>query len=481
MKIHLIFIPEKLNLKQIVSNNPPEFDFNFDYAYSLIYQILKDTTYNLKKISDWKAFYESKPVNKYKLRRCSTVMQSHWHNYNKYLDYFHKNSILWREPYTDGVCRKYQLAPKYFCEKVRFYSITDLKVIKIYNPTKVEKNDNPVKEVDFHPLNKWFSPKLKIDCENAIIGLNESFEETRDWCKYLSRCRAVTEIQNCKYYFSRKKMTDDRFHSTMTGIPKNIRKHLRYEGKRLGEVDISSSVPFFLYYHLLSLVDNSGKIKKPSFDTFFKSPRYYSKALKTSKSKVVLDANEVIKFGEVLLRGDFYRQFTSHFDEKYYIKNSIKAIKKPFNNSEEDRIAILKMTMLSVLNAKNNLYLEEQDVLKKLYPTIFEFLKVYKTRRYLGKPEKNRLTKLMDISEIELNKKFKLHKKVAHLCLQTESYFMLDVLVRKLNKSYCKIPFFTLHDCIITTEENLDFLWDFMSKTFIEAIGFSPNFKSKTF
>jgi hypothetical protein len=58
---------------------------------------------------------------------------------------------------------------------------------------------------------------------------------------------------------------------------------------------------------------------------------------------------------------------------------------------------------------------------------------------------------------------------------------MLDVLARKLNKSSGRIPFFTLQDCIITAEENLKFLEDYMEKTFLKAIGFSAEFKSKLF
>jgi hypothetical protein len=481
MKTHLIFIPEKLNLEQIVLDNPANFDFNFDYAYSIIYLIMKDTSYKLKEISDWKEFCKLRPLKKYLLKRSSVELQNKWQNYNQYFDYFHKNNILWREAYSENVCRKYQLSPKYFCENVRFITISDTKVINILNPAKLAKNTSSQKEVDFYPFNKWFDNKLQINYEDSLIGLNEFFNETNDWGKYLVRCRAVTEIQNCKYYFSRKKMTDDRFHSTITGIPKNIRKYLRYDGKLLGEVDISSSVPFFFYYHLLSFVDNSGKIKKSSFDTFFKNSRLYSNALRIVKEKVVLDENEVDKFGEVLFKGEFYKQFVPHFNEEYYIGRSLKAINRPYNHSEEDKIAIIKRTMLSVLNAKNKSYVEEQEVLNKLYPTILNFLKVYKNRRYLNKSDKIKLLKRVDINENKLKEMFQRHKKVAHLCLQTESHFMLDVLVRKLNKSYCRIPFFTLHDCIITTEENLDFLMGFMTKTFSEAIGFSPNFKSKLY
>jgi hypothetical protein len=51
-----IMVPEKLNLELIVQNNPTDFKFDFDYAYSLIHQILKDTSYKISKVKDWEDF-----------------------------------------------------------------------------------------------------------------------------------------------------------------------------------------------------------------------------------------------------------------------------------------------------------------------------------------------------------------------------------------------------------------------------------------
>ena len=59
---------------------------------------------------------------------------------------------------------------------------------------------------------------------------------------------------------------------------------------------------------------------------------------------------------------------------------------------------------------------------------------------------------------------------------------MLDIVARKLNNDLKgKVPVFTLHDCIITTEENLEFVESFMKNTLTEALGFTPKMKSKVF
>lgn len=470
----LIIVPEKLNLEQFLIENPAEFDFNIDYGYAILHQILIETSYKIDEVKDWKNFKTYKRVFDYALRRSSSFMQLKFKPYDKHLNYFYAKNILWRQPYSEGVCRKYQLAPKYFAEKVRFVEITDRKIINIFF---IEKEDN----MSYYPLNKWLDSKLQIDTKSALESLNSTFEGDVDWGYYLTRCRAVLGIANTHYYFSRNEFTDDRFHSSFTSIPKDVRKYLSYNGNPLGEVDISASVPFFLYCQLLYLVDDGQRINLAFFDNFFKKNRLYSNALNITKSKVKLDKEEIMRFGETLLNGTFYQEIMTHFDDNYYEKHSVYVLNRAFDNSDEDRKVIAKKMILSSINSRNYQHKETKEFLKAIYPTIMQFLEVFKTRRYLNESVKKKLQKKLIICEEKLKEKFQQHKKVPHLLLQTESYFMLDVLVRKLNKRYSKMPFFTLHDCIVTTEENIEFLEEFMVETFIETIGFSANFKSQNF
>jgi hypothetical protein len=475
MRKKTIMVPEKLNLELTVQNNPTDFKFDFEYAYSLLHQILIGTCFKISKVKDWKNFKESKPIRLYMLRRSSALLQRNRHDYNKYLDFLYLNNIIWRSPYSENVCRGYQLAPAYFSEKVRFIEIYDRKVISILAP-----KDNDDKK-DHHPLNKWFDSKLKIESQEALMTLNSIFEETLNWKKYLSSCLNVMGIENGDYYFSRRSYTDDRFHSTFSGIPKTLRPFLSYDGKRLGEVDISSSVPFFLYYHLLTFLEGNKRVNQQYFDKFFQNDKFYKNALRRTKLKVKLDEGEVLQFGRVLLEGNFYKQFMNVVTEDYYERNGWKILNRRYNKSEEDKISILKKCLLSSINAKKNQYQDTQEIFRELYPTIYKFLTTLKDRNYLNSKNRKKLLAIFNGNEKRLKKKFQKHKKAAHLFLQTESFFMLDVVARTLNKKHSKVPFFTLHDCIVTTEENLEFLESFMKETFTVTIGFAPNFKSKKF
>lgn len=69
---------------------------------------------------------------------------------------------------------------------------------------------------------------------------------------------------------------------------------------------------------------------------------------------------------------------------------------------------------------------------------------------------------------------------MAHLGLQTESYFMLHIIARKLNNQHKrKIPFLTLHDCLVVKKEDMKMVKQFMAENFVKEMGFAPVLKDK--
>ncbi len=475
MKNKIIYVPHNLDLERIIMKNPPSFEFDYEYAYFIVYTIIKESYWKFKKITNWTEFHNYKKVRSYMVRRSSIDLQTDRRDYNLHYDYLYKNNILWRDKYSEKAYRGYQIAPKYFGEQVRFIKILKPKTIKLLNP----KDDNR----DTHyPLNKWFNTKLSIDTESASESLNLSFNDDINYYKYIKNCQLIANLNNGNINFSRKEYSDDRLHSDFTKFPSVLRKYLRYDGQYLGEVDISSSVPFFMYYLFLSIVDIN-QINQEVHTNFFKNPRFYEPALKKTVGIVKLDPVEVEKFGKDILQGSYYLQFIDMFDDEYYKSNSGYVLKRDFNYSKEDKLSIVKKQMLSWPNARVNKFKSEQAVFKKLYPTIHYFLTKFKTRRYIAREGifKKKAEKIAKESKINIKDTFQQHKKVSHLFLQLESFIMLDIVARKLNKSRSKIPFFTLHDCIITTKDNVEELRRFMEEVFFSVVGVSPNFKTKLF
>ena len=475
MKSIIIYVPHNLDLEELTRNNPPSFKFDYEYAYFIVYSIIKESYWKFQKITDWTEFHNYKKVRNYMVRRSSIDLQTDRRDYNLHFDYLYKNNILWRKNYSEKVCRGYQVAPKYFGVQVRFIEILKPKTIRLLNP----KDDNS----DAHyPLNKWFDTKLSIDTESASESLNFDFNDDRNYFKYINNCQLIVNLNNGNINFTRKEYSDDRLHSAFTKFPSILRKHLRYDGQTLGEVDISSSVPFFMYYLFLSIVDIK-QINQEVYTNFFRKPRFYEPALKKTVGIVKLDPVEVEKFGKDILQGSYYLQFIDMFDDEYYKNNSQYILNRDFNYSKEDKLSIVKKQMLSWPNARVNDFKSEQAVFKKLYPTIYDFLTKFKRRRYIAREGifKKKAEKIAKEPKMDIKKTFQQHKKVSHLFLQLESYIMLDIVARKLNKSRSRIPFFTLHDCIITTKDNVEELRRFMEEVFTSVVGVSPNFKTKLF
>lgn len=281
--------------------------------------------------------------------------------------------------------------------------------------------------------------------------------------------------------------TDGRFHSNITGFCKEFRRFLQYDGEIISEIDISASVPTFLFYLINNYKTSNSHLDK----VINKTKSFYSHYI-LSKEAVSIDNVEIQNFGNSILSGDFYASFIPKLEEFYrvdYNSNSfipiLDEIGKPDNSGnnsnymnaynqwqfeeyyfpqnsfqncdrkpypESVTIEYAKEKILSMLNAKNKTFLYEEMAFKSLYPTIFEFVCKIKEKK---------------------------HEYFSHLMLQIESYFMLRIVARRLKNKFKKVPFLTLHDCICVKKSNLKLITKFMKTTLKTEMSFEPLVKTK--
>mgnify|MGYP000636581842 CR=1 FL=1 len=105
-----------------------------------------------------------------------------------------------------------------------------------------------------------------------------------------------------------------------------------------------------------------------------------------------------------------------------------------------------------MLFAKPKHYHREQKIFKRQFPETLEAVNSYK--RKFG------------------------YKKLSHLLLQTEAYYLLNVVARKFNRKYHrKAPVITLHDCLITTFDYKKVLQDTLSENLLSLLGSAPNLR----
>ena len=456
-KIYSILVPENLDLEARIKQFPPDFKYNIDFFYLIIYFVIKNLAYKIGKEEE---------ISPEKLFIClsSTVLQGFCRNYNEHIDYLMENflgagKVLWRKPYHEGVSFSYKLPPFYSNKRLKIYTITDLTLIKKIK-IKFGVNIQPSVRKHYPFLTSYLDPqKITVLLLDALNHNESLYSENSDYKKYLLNASKISKMNNGEFYMTHKPETDGRIHSSLSGFPKEFRKFLRYENSVLAEIDISASVPTFLFYILNNLSSNNNHI-----DKIINNNKIYYNHYMLVKKHVTLCSNELGNFYTQIIQGTLYENFVEGFHnihlfdaslqpDEYLLTAVEKKFNRPFDGDMADLIKVVKTNILSMLNAKTNTYKNEKAVFQSYFPNIHYFI-------------------------MELKKKN--HSFFSHLTLQTESYFMLNIIARKLNKDFRKkIPILTLHDCIVTTEENVDFVKEFMDTTFLKELGFVPMLKSE--
>lgn len=456
---------KNINLEERLKQFPPEYgnltikDLNADFLYLLIHFVLEQMANRIDKDGHANLYDEFN-------RLSSKTLESYNKNYRLHIRYLCENfsnigNILARDNYSEGKCYGYRLRHFYHWEQLEPYAITDKLLVKKLN-AKNRLVLQPEVEKNFAFLTEYFNPKrLTIRFQDALNHNSDLLEEKGNMKNYLVNAFKILKIQNGTYYMSHNPETDGRFHSNITGFSKEFRPFLRFDGEIISEIDISASVPTFLFYLISNYKSSNSHLDKVINNT--KSFYYHYMFLKEA---VTIDNKEIQDFGSKILSGEFYASFIPKLEEFYNVdetyyqwqfneyffpnESCTNYYKKPYPKIVTKEYA--KNTILKMLNAKNKTFLYEEMAFKSLYPTIFEF-----------------------VSEI----KEKNHEYFSHLMLQIESYFMLKIVARRLKNKFKKVPFFTLHDCICTTESNLNLVNEFMKTTLTTELGFTPMIKIK--
>ena len=69
-------------------------------------------------------------------------------------------------------------------------------------------------------------------------------------------------------------------------------------------------------------------------------------------------------------------------------------------------------------------------------------------------------------------------KKMLALLLQNiESYFIIDVIAKRIGKEYPDLPIFTIHDSIVTTAGNEELVAGIMKEELARGVGMAPSLK----
>lgn len=105
----------------------------------------------------------------------------------------------------------------------------------------------------------------------------------------------------------------------------------------------------------------------------------------------------------------------------------------------------------------------------------------FSDNRFIGVEDANPKNCFKDLfpSVYEVYATIKRKKKnlLALLLQNIESYFIIDVIAKRIGKEYPGLPIFTIHDSIVTTVGNEDLVASIMKEELERGVGNAPSFK----
>lgn len=434
----VLYLPEKLDIDEILRQNPPPFNFKRDrfvYILDLIYAL---PSRKKKSIENYKGFT---PINK-------TILGSIIKNYRDYINYLKVQKIVDEDGYTNGVVS----AGLRFKEKYRSIlkpvEITDWSLIKNITYLRNHQDFETSQELEY--LKSWFFEGLSIDIDGATAYLLEEYKKDLDNPEILyphlrlnSRLYPIEKLyrDSQKLFFVDR--TAGRLHTYLTQLKSSLRKFIRFNGKTLCAVDISNSQPYLLQALMSKNIYDRNDMQGRIIETH---PLIESDSSIIIMLGVLIDKiskkPDVLLFKNIVSSGRFYEEFGKILKENGEIEEV----------SDSELKSAAKEITFSTLFSKNSSikYIKSIQIFQKQFPNVYEVLKYIKEGH---------------------------HPTLAVILQNLEADLVLHKTCKLITKEHPEIPLFTLHDSIITTEENVEYVNQKMAEILKQFIGAEPTLK----
>lgn len=401
----------------------------------------------------------------------STIIRGYLRDYLCYLDYLIlTNVIMVNGRYIPGkISKGYKLTPQYEDgePKVHHYR-TDIKNIKAIQELVFNKETNCTQEnqlINYNYLSHWYNQKkLTIDIskarkyayllkekkfnagyENWDINRDKWSKKRNYYCRKYPKTQYVAAIHNIEAleihnYKAKIDTNVHRLHSVLTNIQKDYKPFIGYDGQPLVSIDITNSQPY-----LMNILFNPEFWKKNSTSplSIYNLPPNIQSHITPLLSIMIGNYLEELDMDSL----EEYRQKTS---EGEIYEKIIDIVQKRFGESLNRKQ--IKTMFYIVLFSKNGFFNQPDAKLKRLfkeiYPQVYELTTILKTKNHAT------LAILLQAIESEI---------ILHRCCK-----------RVWEEGEQQVPVFTIHDSIVTTKVNEDFVKKIMTEELAKAIGVPP-------
>lgn len=366
------------------------------------------------------------------------------------------------EKYSAGMMKKVELSEE-ISRRIEYYTKKediDINQSKDYDILRSQFEKHKL-SIDKKRL-KSFLLSLSKDVFTAVEKNKKfqvyNFKAFFNYFGYL--VNLANDIEEGNYFFKVPE-TSRRFYSNLTTFPKILRPFLLIDGKEVGEIDIMTSQS----YILATILDKNFYSKESQgFNMASIYPDLRTKIKNIGKNNITNQAGRNhfvtgVNFDKDMFEGiEEYRNI--EFIDDYYTQLLNMGSKLYPNHMEKHQSfkrgrEYIKDQIMNFLFEWNEFNRDKNPfgkLMEYLFPAVLEYVK--------------RFNEMYSSSELSI------------LLQRTEAFLMLNVC-KELNYKYPDIPFYTIHDSIITDKVNIKSISDIMRRVIYKMTNKEVGIKMK--
>lgn len=384
------------------------------------------------------------------------------YQYRKYFDYFLQIGILEKLSYDTwrGRSNRYRFNYKLIKKEGVEYLNFDYFNFEIPSIGRRQKLGFPAENAlkTCPHLTQWFDHGLYIDYEQFLkdsenkFSINRFRDEAENYAmitKAQNYFYQAYELKEQSFRISRNPDTDNRFHSNLTNLSREIKKYVRYQDEEIVGLDVKNSQPYFLILFIENITKNFPEVGE-KIDYRVERMRKIFRKVYNNKSTMMQRLSQcasTIEFSEefnqikdAILSGKYYEFLGEVFDDikpdrivkgqeiyerSFFDKNANRNVKKVFIGKRE----LMKKVSMQLLYTPLKRPSEYYVIFKKQYPLLCQFMEILKSS---GEGQDS-------------------FKKFSQLLQHYEADCLLDFVTKQVGDKYPDMPLFTIHDSISTT------------------------------
>jgi hypothetical protein len=350
---------------------------------------------------------------------------------------------------------------------------------------KQSKSDSQKIKLDVHKHLRGWLRKTKIDRLQAL-------EMIKDHPRYDLVSLPIEAITNRDEHFVICRF--GRVHSSLTNLISEVRPCLSIQGKQLVSIDIVNSQPFFLAlliskyrssgnkaYANITFSSNSSKSSNPylnissaldSVIQTYESQLPGSNPIRTKKGN---EKEKLVCIGPLSITASKTSEESKNTQEKQgNNEKKILAVKEQVNKTvSPDELHFIELCCTGKLYEflQDELNIKSRKTAKEEF-----FLYVYGRNRQSSDVKTLFREEFPNVAAFIKEHKKKDHAFLAQLMQAVESNFVINIVCRRLMEFHKDVPVLTIHDSILTTQENVDLVHSILVEEF-SGLGMTPELK----